>query len=159
MLMIMVLFFGVIIAVNITMAVMAGRSWTGLVVKNSYVASQHFNSQLVEAERQRARGWKSQLGYVAGQVSFELRDKNNQPIILDDLKVSLGRPASEQQDRTLALRHVGDGKYQAAVQLSRGHWAAQITGGSGDMAYRRDARLFVKKAQAADQDAGKVQRQ
>ena len=43
---IMVAFFGVIIAVNLTMATLASRSWTGLVVKNSYVESQKFNSVL-----------------------------------------------------------------------------------------------------------------
>ena len=36
----MIVFFGVIVAVNLTMATLASQSWTGLVVKNSYVASQ-----------------------------------------------------------------------------------------------------------------------
>ena len=35
MLAIMVAFFGVVIAVNLTMATFASRSWTGLVVENS----------------------------------------------------------------------------------------------------------------------------
>ena len=42
-------FFGVVIAVNLTMALFATGSWTGLVVKNSYVASQHFNEELMNA--------------------------------------------------------------------------------------------------------------
>ena len=36
-------FFGIIIAVNVSMAMLASSSWTGLVVSNSYVASQKFN--------------------------------------------------------------------------------------------------------------------
>ena len=40
------LFFGVIIAVNFTMARLASTTWTRLVVKNSYVASQKFKSEL-----------------------------------------------------------------------------------------------------------------
>ena len=43
MLAIMLAFFGVIIAVNLVMATLASKSWTGLVVKNTYVASQQFN--------------------------------------------------------------------------------------------------------------------
>ena len=39
----MLAFFGVIIAVNVVMATLASTSWTGLVVENSYVASQEFN--------------------------------------------------------------------------------------------------------------------
>ncbi len=38
-------FFGVIISVNIVMAVSAARTWTGLVVENSYVASQEFQGR------------------------------------------------------------------------------------------------------------------
>ena len=36
----MIAFFGVIISVNLTMAILASSTWTGLIVKNGYVASQ-----------------------------------------------------------------------------------------------------------------------
>ncbi|MBX4975304.1 cation transporter, partial [Rhizobium lentis] len=36
-------FFAVVIAVNVTMAFYASSSWSGLVVENTYVASQEFN--------------------------------------------------------------------------------------------------------------------
>ena len=55
--MIMVGFFGVIIAVNFTMARFATATFGGIVVENSYVASQEFNGWLEEAEKQRALGW------------------------------------------------------------------------------------------------------
>ena len=48
MLVIMFAFFGVIIAVNLTMATFAHTSWSGLVVQNSYVAGQHFNRKAEE---------------------------------------------------------------------------------------------------------------
>jgi nitrogen fixation protein FixH len=143
MLFIMLAFFGVIIAVNVTMAVLAGRSWTGLVVKNSYVASQHFNEDLAEARRQAARGWTSKLAYGEQHFAFTLKDSNAQPVVLDDLKVSVGRPASEVQDQTVALRHVGDGRYRGDVALEPGIWMIRITGGAGEHAYRRDSRIEV----------------
>ena len=52
----MLAFFGVIIAVNITMAVFAQTSWTGFVVRNSYVASQEFNGKVAAARAQAALG-------------------------------------------------------------------------------------------------------
>ncbi|MGO4840209.1 FixH family protein, partial [Rhizobiaceae sp. 2RAB30] len=61
MLAIMVAFFGTIIAVNVTMATLAGRSWTGFVVKNSYVASQEFNRKAEQGRAQAALGWESRL--------------------------------------------------------------------------------------------------
>ena len=57
MLSIMLAFFGVIIAVNVVMATLASTSWTGLVVENSYVASQEFNRKAEESRAQAALGW------------------------------------------------------------------------------------------------------
>ncbi len=51
-------FFGVVVTVNMTMAVLAVRTFGGVVVENSYVASQEYNRWLVEARRQERLGWK-----------------------------------------------------------------------------------------------------
>ena len=45
------LFFGVTILVNLALAFFANGSWTGLIVKNSYVASQHYNERLAKEEQ------------------------------------------------------------------------------------------------------------
>lgn len=50
-------FFGVVIAVNLTMAVFATRTFGGVVVENSYVASQKYNDWLAAAKRQQELGW------------------------------------------------------------------------------------------------------
>nr|NUR37308.1 FixH family protein [Sphingomonas sp.] len=54
---IIVTFFGVVIAVNVTMAVLAVRTFGGVVVENSYVASQEYNRWLADARRQEKLGW------------------------------------------------------------------------------------------------------
>ncbi|NJR13875.1 MAG: hypothetical protein HC779_06455, partial [Phyllobacteriaceae bacterium] len=59
MLAIFVAFFGVIVAVNLTMARFAVTHWTGLVVKNSYVASQNYNGWLRQAAASKALGWQA----------------------------------------------------------------------------------------------------
>jgi nitrogen fixation protein FixH len=145
MLIVMVAFFGVIVAVNVTMAVLAGRTWTGLVVKNSYVASQHFNEGLAAARRQAARGWSSSLGYADGQLAFSLVDRDGKPVVIDGLKVWLGRPAFEQQDRRADLVYVGEGRYRAKVDLGAGPWEVAVTGGAGEQSYRSVSRLTVGK--------------
>ena len=48
--MILVAFFGVVIVVNLIMARYASSTFGGIVVENSYVASQEFNKWLDEAE-------------------------------------------------------------------------------------------------------------
>lgn len=54
-------FFGVVIAVNMTMATLASRTFGGTVVDNSYVASQKFNGWLNEARAQKALGWTASI--------------------------------------------------------------------------------------------------
>lgn len=48
--------FGIVIAVNLTMAMMAVGSFHGTVVDNSYVASQHYNGWLKQAAASKALG-------------------------------------------------------------------------------------------------------
>ena len=54
---IIIAFFGVVIAVNLTMAVFATRTFGGVVVENSYVASQNYNDWLDAAKRQQKLAW------------------------------------------------------------------------------------------------------
>lgn len=54
---ILIAFFGVVIAVNLTMAAFATRTFGGVVVENSYVASQKYNGWLAAAKRQEKLGW------------------------------------------------------------------------------------------------------
>jgi nitrogen fixation protein FixH len=54
---IIVAFFGVVIAVNVLMATLAVKTFGGVVVENSYVASQEFNRWLAQARAQEQLGW------------------------------------------------------------------------------------------------------
>lgn len=54
---IIIAFFGVVVAVNLTMAVFATRTFGGVVVENSYVASQKYNDWLAAAKRQQKLAW------------------------------------------------------------------------------------------------------
>ncbi|RWI43901.1 MAG: cytochrome oxidase, partial [Mesorhizobium sp.] len=67
-------FFAVVIGVNLTMATLARRSWTGLVVENTYVASQQFNERAREGRAQAALGWKGKLTIASGEVRYSLAD-------------------------------------------------------------------------------------
>jgi nitrogen fixation protein FixH len=143
MLMIMVAFFGVIISVNFTMAWLAGHSWTGLVVKNSYVASQGFNKKLRQARAQNSRGWRTRLSYEKGIFRFRLADRNSQPVDIASLALSVGRPATETEDRVIALRQMQQGTYTAEYRLGPGLWDVVIAGGQSGRPYRYEKRLTI----------------
>ena len=143
MLAITVSFFAIVILVNITMALLASGTWTGLVVKNSYVASQQFNEELKAARSQQQLGLNSSLVYEDRELVFILKDKVGNPLKVSNLEMIIGRPAFEQADRKLALAQANDHTHKLGLELEPGIWSIQITGKAGGHSYRRDARLFV----------------
>lgn len=147
MLLIMVAFFGTIITVNGYMAYEASKSWTGLIVKNGYVASQDFNHKLDEWHAQAARGWTGDISYGAGKISFTLTAKDGEPVILDLVSAQVGRPAFDKDDHPVLLSYAGNGRYEGADNLAKGPWAITITGQSAQGPYRLEKRILVKGGQ------------
>lgn len=123
---VMGLFFGTIICVNMFLAFSAGSTWTGLVVKNTYVESQHFNERSAEYHRQAVLGWHAETSYADGVFSVELSDAEGVPVPPSDVSVDLGRPVHEGDDRRLALRTSGAGKYSVETDLGAGVWEAHV---------------------------------
>lgn len=122
---VMGLFFGTIIAVNVTLAVFAGSSWSGLVVKNTYVASQKFNEETARRAAEAALGWRAVPTYAEGRFDLALAGPDGDPIRHAVVTATLGRPATEVEDRALQLLPAGDG-YSAPVELASGIWQAEL---------------------------------
>ena len=142
-LLIMFTFFGIIIAVNMMMATLASKSWTGLVVKNSYVASQKFNIELKEAKEQAASGIHSELRYNNQVLVFLLKDADGETLAAENLTAEIGRPAFEQADQELSFLRNAEDSYKLIIQLEPGIWMIKITGQTSNESYRRDARIYV----------------
>ena len=145
MLAILCAFFGVTIAVNLTLAWFANSTWTGLVVPNSYVASQRFNEGLEEGRREQERGWQSSFDLDGGSLAVRLNDKAGAPLPGFDVSVAFARPAHEGEDHTVALVSTGDGRYEAAAPLAPGLWTAEVVvRRDGRQQLRRQYRFVVK---------------
>lgn len=123
---VMGLFFGTIISVNMFLAFSAGSTWTGLVVQNTYVESQHFNEKSAEYQRQAVLGWHAETSYADGVFSVVLNDAEGAPVPPSDVSVDLGRPVHEGDDRRLALRASGAGTYSVETDLGAGVWEAHV---------------------------------
>ena len=105
----------------------AGTTWTGLVVKNTYVESQKFNDRTAALRQQKALGWDATFIYREGFVVVDVV----QPLAETGSKASsvmlkLGRPVQEGEDRVLQLHQTGIGQYSADVQLQPGLWEAHV---------------------------------
>jgi nitrogen fixation protein FixH len=144
MLAIMIAFFGVIIGANVTMAIFAGSSWTGLVVSNSYVASQEFNAKVAGARRQAALGWTSRLDIADGKISFALTDRSGDPVTVEGAQLSFHRPVTTEEDTVLALKPAADGAAGVDWPMRDGVWIVEIAAEAGlDHPYRERMRVVV----------------
>ena len=143
MLLVVLLFFGTIIAVNIAMVVAATGTFPGLVVKNSYVASQHYNELLESARIQNEAGWQVELAAPDGVITFRLADRDGGA--RQQVTALAGRPSSTLEDRVIDLVE-GPGGYTALEQLPAGLWDIDIEAKRGDdLIFREQRRLHVKK--------------
>lgn len=135
-------FFGVIIAVNVVMAVSAARTWTGLVVQNSYVASQEFQDKADARHAQNAAGWTIRMAYQAGEIRVEALGPQG-PLALEDASVFIHRPVGGHDDATVQLSLV-DGLYRGDIELGSGVWDVTVTTGATELgAIERETRIRV----------------
>ncbi|MCX7303996.1 MAG: FixH family protein [Hyphomicrobiales bacterium] len=139
MLMIMIAFFAVVIAVNVTMATVARTSWTGLVVANSYVASQEFNGRLAAARAQAGLGWTASLVIEHGEAHLTVFDRDKRAAPIRTASLALRSPATDSKDRTVVLERNADG-FRGRVDLADGQWVVEIEAGMADGGIWRETR-------------------
>lgn len=149
-----VAFFAVVIGVNVTMATLAEKSWTGLVVENTYVASQQFNEEARKGRAQAALGWTGKLTIAAGEVRYSLADKQGKAVPLRGVRMLFRHPAYEAADETLTLAATSDDPPGSSHELAARHtpkdgvWIVEIDADAGLVSPFRDVRriMIVKGA-------------
>ncbi len=143
----MISFFGVIIGVNIVLAIFASKSWTGLVVKNSYIASQNFNRDAGIARQQHAKGWRLTSIVDHGKVVVTILDQADRPISGLTVAAVLQRPTTEAEDEAHEFQEIGAGKYRSRTAVRPGAWLVDITVRQANHgAMRFVQRVFAKEA-------------
>ena len=112
-------FFGVIVAVNFTMATFATRTFGGVVVENSYVASQEYNDWLKAARAQAKLGWKAEAGLDAGRhVTVEVSTPG--AVVTGYAAHPLGREAD------VPLKFTGVQSFRSERPLPAGRWTVHL---------------------------------
>ncbi len=147
MLAILIAFFGVVLVVNMGLAFIANWSWTGLVVENSYVASQEYNGFIANERRQEKLGWDTRFGHDAIGLVFKVKDRAGAPVRGLKVVVTMGRPTHEGEDRVLILPETSPGVYNLDKTLPAGLWEAKlIATGKDGSEWRRDYRYVNSRA-------------
>lgn len=136
---IMVGFFAVVVAVNLLMARYATSTFGGVVVENSYVASQRFNHWLAEARHEKALGWSAEARRAAdGAIEVVMAGAPGEGLVLTGTaRHRLGREA----DRALAFRRRPDGSFRSAQVLPRGRWILRLEAVAGARRWRGEQDL------------------
>lgn len=113
--------FGVIIAVNLTLAFQAVRTFPGLEVRNSYVASQSFDA---DRDAQLALGWDV-TAHLHGQVLTLTILENGTAIAPQITSATFGRATTVAFDETPDFQF--DGKaLRATVAGGAGNWNLRL---------------------------------
>lgn len=130
--------FTIIIAANLAMLFAATGSFPGLVVKNTYVASQGWNAK---AEAQKSLGWSSEVSYLDGTLIVAIADVTGRPLGNLNLIATAGRPGTDLHDMALQFQPIGD-RYLASTSLAPGLWRISIRT-KDEPAYQQSAVLNV----------------
>lgn len=136
MLVIMLAFFGVIIVVNLIMATFATRTFGGVIVDNSYVASQKYNDWLAEARAQRAAGWSGELTLDADRRPLLVASLDGGSLAGAQVSAIARHPVGREANITLRFDEVSPGVYRADAPLPAGRWNLHITAARDGRAYR-----------------------
>lgn len=142
MLLTMLIFFGIIIAVNMTMAVFASTSWTGFVVANSYVASQEFNEKMALTRAQAALHWQSRFRIKHNVLRYGIWNAEGASIPLKTVKATFRRPVNDHADHAVTLLRDEDGGFSLGHELADGLWLVEVEADAGlSSPYRETIRV------------------
>ncbi len=147
---IVVAFFGVIIAVNVTLAVLAVETLSGTEVASAYNASLAYQNEIEAAQRQDDRHWnvsaaakRDASGNV--NVSINARDAQGTPLKGLQLSVQLQRPVDKRFDRDAVLAEQAPGTYAVRfADVAAGQWDLVIEADSdGAAMFRSRSRIVL----------------
>jgi len=133
--------FAVVLAANLAMLLAATGTFPGLVVKNSYVASQGWNRKTAA---QRALGWQASASYGDDTLRVTMTGPDGAPVRGLGVVAVVGRPASARDDVRLELTEGAEG-YAAPLALAPGAWRIAISGtGDAGASFEAEAQIYVR---------------
>lgn len=129
-------FFGVVIAVNFLMARLAIGTFGGVVVENSYVASQHFNRWLEEASTEQQLGWSAEsVRQPDGRILVTL---TGVPAGTAVLTAVARHPLGRLPDQDLAFTSSSAGLFLSDSPLPAGRWRLRVQVQSNGRQWRHE---------------------
>ena len=125
-------FFGVMLGVNVYMVVQAVRTFPGEVNSRPYEAGLAYNRTLKAMATERALGWRARVDATettASGTRIIVRWTNASAQLLAGAVVNgkIVRPATEAQNHDLVFTEIEPGVYAAVVKAAPGAWDLSVT--------------------------------
>ena len=130
----LVAFFGVVIAVNMVMMRFAIQTLPGTEVDSAYSASLAYEKEIATARDQSARNWKvdahvERSGQGGATLQVEARDSSGRPMSGLKFQGRFERPTDRRADLPVALAEVGIGIYRGSADaVASGQWDLVLEG-------------------------------
>jgi nitrogen fixation protein FixH len=134
---ILVGFFAIVIAVNLTMARLATSTFGGALAENGYVASQDYNHWIAESAAQDRLGWD-----VAARVEDRRLILYTKGVSNAVATVVAEHPLGRIDDRTIEMTTAGANRLRSTDSMPFGRWKLRITlkRGNSEAVYSREVR-------------------
>lgn len=134
---ILVGFFAVVIAVNLTMARLATSTFGGALAENGYVASQDYNRWIAESAAQDRLGWDVAARVEGGRLILDTKGVSHAVA-----NVVAEHPLGLVDDRTILMTVAGASRLRSAEPMPAGRWKLRITlhQGNAEARYLREVR-------------------
>lgn len=144
-------FFGLMLAVNGIFLFYALNTFNGFEARDAYRRGLSYNERIANDLKQAQRGWQTQASYdtPSGRLITSIRDIQGRAVAGLSLSLEIRRPATDREDRALALKEVRPGRYEGEANLAPGQWIvigeARRGGGVDAQSFRFKQRLWVKE--------------
>ena len=145
-----VAFFVVVFGVNIGMAVLAVKTFSGVQTEKPYENGLAFNKEIANAEAQNARHWSVTENLTRdadGVVTLKSMFKDDKGLAIGglDITTTLKAPMDAKRDHVIVLNDRGAGLYDGKVDAPAGQWDVEtIAKKNDDIVYRSVNRVILK---------------
>ena len=131
-LIIFIVFFGIMLGVNVLMVVQAIRTFPGEVNSQPYEAGLAYNHTLKQMATERALGWRAKIDSISPlgavtSISVRWSDASAGPLNGVIVTGKIVRPATQTQSHDLVFVQTAPGLYVAKVKAAPGAWDLSVT--------------------------------
>lgn len=136
---------GLVVAVNVVMAVLAHRSAPGVAVQGSFATSNAYGTIQQEARRQVALGWSLDISLRDGRVAVNFSGADGRPLPGAGLQATASRPTGRSAPvLALKMQAAGAGTFLSEAALpDQGQWDVLFIATSEGRSFRHTRRVIV----------------